>query len=215
MDEALPDEEKIIADAVKLGDEAKERLASDPEAVRKVLAGRVDVEDWVTVYPDKAANLRFAKVQEELQKISREIPTQDAEESDKDYADRTAEFRERLEAIEAESNEAREAVKASGLTFHFVGLGKKAIKRIRADVRKEYPLPPAGEQDDPDIAELRDEEYQNRVIAAHLIASGYTKEDVEAWRDAWPNRAFGKLWATAMKLSITDDYLNGAIDVDF
>ena len=131
MDEALPDEEKIIADAVKLGDEAKERLASDPEAVRKVLAGRVDVEDWVTVYPDKAANLRFAKVQEELQKISREIPTQDAEESDKDYADRTAEFRERLEAIEAESNEAREAVKASGLTFHFVGLGKKAIKRIR------------------------------------------------------------------------------------
>lgn len=215
MDDALPDEETIIADAVKMGEEAKQRLASDPEAVRKVVAGRVDVEDWVTVYPDKAANLRFAKVQEKLQEMSRDIPTQDAEESDEDYADRTTEFRESLEAVEKESNEAREAVKESGLTFHFVGLGKKAIKRIRAEVRKEYPLPPAGEQDDPEIAELRDEEYQNRVIAAHLAASGYTAQDVEAWRDGWPNRAFGKLWATTMKLSITDDYLNGAIDVDF
>ena len=214
MDDVLPDDEKIIADAVELGEKAKEKVATDPDAVRKLLAGQVEVEDYVTVYPDKAVNLRFAKHQEELQQASRDIPAQKDGESDEDYKVRADAFQKRVDEISAEGEAARKAVEESGLTFHMVGLGKKAIKRIRAEVRSKYPLPTEG-KDDPEVAEMRDEEYQNRIIAAHLVKSGYTVEDVEQWRDVWPHRAFGKLWATALKLSITDDYLTGAIDVDF
>lgn len=214
MDDPILDDEKIITDAVELGESAKKKIATDPDAVRKIVAGQVPVEDWITVYPDKKVNLAFAKHQEALQEAARKVPAPLDNESDKDYAKRTADFKAKVEALEAEGEAVRQAVKDSGITFHMVGLGKKALKRLRAEVRAKYPLPTEG-KDDPEIAEIRDEEYQNRVVAAHLAKDGYTFEDVEGWRDAWPNRAFGQLWATALKLSITDDYLTGAVDVDF
>lgn len=218
MDDAIePDAEKIIADGIELGEAAKKRLASDPQAVRKIVAGQLadSVRETITVYPDKIANKAFSDYSRRVQEIAGRIPNKLHDESDEQYAERTKDFRAELEALEAEGESIRQAVRDSGVTFEFVGIGKKAIKRIRTEVRKAYPLPASGEQDDPDVSELRQDEFEHRVIAAHLAQAGYTADDIATFHDAWPNKAYADLWATALKLSIADDYLIGAVDVDF
>lgn len=207
-------ENEIIESAISGAEEIKKRLASDPDAVRKILAEDIDVSDTVTVYPSKRINLAFEKHNEALRTLKAESARQIGEEDDA-YEARILALKPRLDALEAEGAELREAIEASAVTFEFRGLGKRAIKRIRNDVRKDYPLPPAGTEDDPALAEERDDFYQDRVIAAHIQHAGYTHEDVADFRDKWPTVEFGKLWAMALKLSITDDYLRGAVDADF
>lgn len=208
------DDVKIVEEAIELAEARKERLASDPDAVRALIADRVYVEDSVTVYPVQTANLAFAKHVEALSDLKSRAE-QNYGEKDDEYDLRLAGLQPELDALTEQGKAVREALEASAVTFKMVGLGKRAIKRIRASVRKDHPLPPAGTPDDPEVSELRDEEYQNRVIAAHLVSAGYTSEDVDNFRDAWASREFGKLWACALKLSISDDYLSGAVDVDF
>jgi hypothetical protein len=207
-------EREIIEEAIAAADKVKTRLASDPDAVRKILTNSLDVSDTVTVYPNKRVNLAFQKHNEALRELKKETALKPGEDG-KEYEARIKTLKPRLEALEAEGAELREAIEASAVTFEFRGLGKRAVKRIRNDVRKEYPLPPAGTNDDPTLAEERDEVYQERVIAAHIQHAGYTAEDVTDFRDKWPSVEFGKLWATALKLSITDDYLQGSLDADF
>ena len=207
-------DEQIITEGIELAEATKKRLASDPDAVRKILAEDFGVTDTVTVYPSKARNLAFAKHNEALKAFQGEA-RQNLGESDEDYAKRIKALKPRLAELEAEGEEVRASLEESAVTLEFRGLGKKAIKRIRNDVRKDYPLPPAGTPDDPTLAEERDDEYQDRVIAAHIQHAGYTVDDVSEWRDKWPTIEFGKLWAMALKLSITDDFLRGALDVDF
>ena len=214
MDENI-DPEVIEREAVELGEKRKERLASDPEAVRKILAGSVDVEDFVTVYPSKALNKKFAEFQAELERF-RDKAAQGSHEGAKDYEERIKGLRAELDEAEKRGDQLRADLEASAITFHLIGIPKRAVKKIRAEVRAKYPLPPAGTPDDPDMAELRDDEYQNRLIVAHLAQTGgFTMDEVESWRDTWSNREFGKLWASVLKLSIADDYLNGSIDPDF
>lgn len=208
-------EQEIIEGAVAAAEEVKKRLASDPDAVRKILTNALDVTDTVTVYPDKRVNLAFQKHNEALRELKNETAINPQVEDPKRYEARIKALKPRLDALESEGAELREAIEASAVTLEFRGLGKRAIKRIRNDVRKEYPLPPAGTDDDPTLAEERDEVYQERVIAAHIQHAGYTAEDVADFRDKWPSIEFGKLWATALKLSITDDYLQGSLDADF
>ena len=207
-------DEQIITDGIELAEATKKRIASDPDAVRKILAEDFGVTDTVTVYPSKARNLAFAKHNEALSAFQEEA-RQKPGESNEDYEKRVKSLKPRLAELEAEGEAVRAALEESAVTLEFRGLGKRAVKRIRNDVRKDYPLPPAGTPDDPTLAEERDDVYQERVIAAHIQHAGYTVEDVEGWRDKWPTIEFGKLWATALKLSITDDFLRGALDVDF
>jgi hypothetical protein len=207
-------ENEIIESAIAEAEAVKTRLASDPDAVRKILTDSLDVTDTVTVYPSKRVNLAFQKHNEALRALKDESDIKPGE-TDKEYNARVKTLKPRLTALEAEGAELRQAIEDSAVTFEFRGLGKRAIKRIRNDVRKDYPLPPAGTDDDPTLAEERDEVYQERVIAAHIQHAGYTADDVTNFRDKWPTVEFGKLWATALKLSITDDYLHGAIDADF
>lgn len=210
------DEIQQIADeGIELGKAAKEKLASDPDAVRKIVANQLanSVRESVTVYPDKRANKAFADYSARFQEIASRIPNRLHEESDEDYAERTKEFKAELEALEAEGEPIRQAVRDSGVTFEFVGIGKRAIKRIQKQVRESFPLPNPGEPDE--IAGERQDEFEHRVIAAHLAQSGYTADDIADFHDAWPNKAYADLWATAMKLSIADDYLRGAVDADF
>jgi hypothetical protein len=207
-------ENEIIESAITAAEEVKTRLASDPDAVRKILADSLEVTDTVTVYPNKSVNLAFQKHNEALRALKDESGLKPGE-TDKEYEERIKALKPRLDALEAEGAQLRQAIEDSAITFEFRGLGKRAIKRIRNDVRKDYPLPPAGTDDDPTLAEARDEVYQERVIAAHIQHAGYTAEDVADFRDKFPAIEFGKLWATALKLSITDDYLRGAIDADF
>lgn len=214
MDENI-DPEVIEREAVELGEKRKERLASDPEAVRKILAGSVDVEDFVTVYPSKALNKKFAEFQAELERF-RDKAAQGSREGAKDYEARIKGLRAELDEAEKRGDQLRADLEASAITFHLIGIPKRAVKKIRAEVRAKYPLPPAGTPDDPEVAEMRDDEYQNRLIVAHLAQTGgFTMDEVESWRDTWSNREFGKLWASVLKLSIADDYLNGSIDPDF
>jgi hypothetical protein len=214
LDEHI-DEATVASEGVKIGEERKERLASDPEAVRKILAGSVDVEDYVTVYPSKALNKKFADFQAELERF-RDRATQGSHEGAKDYEARVGSLKNELAEMEKRGDDLRAELEASAVTFHLIGIPKKAVKKIRAEVRQKYPLPPAGTPDDPDMSEIRDEEYQNRLIVAHLAQTGgFTMDEVESWRDSWSNREFGKLWASVLKLSIADDYLNGSIDPDF
>lgn len=214
MDENI-DPEVIEREAVELGEKRKERLASDPEAVRKILAGSVDVEDFVTVYPSKALNKKFAEFQAELEHF-RDKAKQGSHEGARDYEERIQGLRAELDEAEKRGDQLRADLEASAITFHLIGIPKRAVKKIRAEVRAKYPLPPAGTPDDPDMSELRDDEYQNRLIVAHLAQTGgFTMDEVESWRDTWSNREFGKLWASVLKLSIADDYLNGSIDPDF
>lgn len=216
MDENV-NEQQILDEAVEIGKAAKDKLASDPDAVRKIAANQLanTVTETVTVYPDKRANKAFADYSAKFQDIAGRIPKRLHEESDEDYAERTKDFKAEMEALEAEGEPIRQAVRDSGLTFEFVGIGKRAIKRIRAQVRDKYPLPGPGEQDDPDTAEERQDEFEHRVIAAHLAQAGYTADDIADFHDAWPNKAYADLWAAALKLSIADDYLRGAVDADF
>jgi hypothetical protein len=207
-------ENEIIESAITAAEEVKTRLASDPDAVRKILTDSLDVTDTVTVYPNKRVNLAFEKHNQALRSLKDESDLKPGE-TDKEYNARIKTLKPRLEALETEGAELRQAIEDSAVTFEFRGLGKRAIKRIRNDVRKDYPLPPEGVADDPTVKEERDDVYQERVIAAHIQHAGYTAEDVADFRDKWPSIEFGKLWATALKLSITDDYLHGAIDADF
>lgn len=207
-------ETQIVEDAIKLAVETKERIATNPDALRKILTNRLDVEDWVTVYPDKGLNLKFAKHNEALNDLQAESRIKPGEEYDA-FEARVLALKPRLDALDAEGEQLRADLEESAATIHFRGLGKKAVKGIRNQARAEYPLPPAGTPDDPAVSELRDEWYQNHVIAAHIQHGGFTVEDVADWRDAFSDFEFGKLWAMALKLSITDDYLRGALDVDF
>lgn len=214
LDEFEIDDAAIVDEAVKMAEERKERLATDPDAVRALISGNVSVEDSVTVCASKPAALAFAKHVEALNTLKAKAELGYGE-TDVQHAERLATLQPQLDALEQSGKAVREALEAAQVTFKMVGIGKRAVKRIRASVRKDHPLPPAGTPDDPEVAELRDEEYQNRIIAAHLVADGYTPEDIDNFRDAWASREFGKLWATALKLSISDDYLSGAVDVDF
>ena len=207
-------ENEIIESAIAEAEAVKTRLASDPDAVRKILADDIGVTDTVTVYPNKRINLAFQKHSEALRALKDESDLKPGEDG-KQYEARIKALKPRLDALEAEGAELRAAIEDSAVTFEFRGLGKRAIKRIRNSVRMDYPLPPAGTADDPTMAEERDDVYQERVIAAHIQHAGYTPDDVADFRDKWPSIEFGKLWATALKLSITDDYLRGAIDADF
>lgn len=206
MTDVVQDENQIVADAIELGEKVKERVASDPDAVRKLISGAVVVEDYVTLYPDKALNLRFQKHSQSLAEAA--AKARSAEKV-------TPEMQAELDSLEDEAAELKEALEASAVTLRFVGLGKKAVKRIRNEVYKEYPFPPAGTEDDPALASDRQDAYEEWLIAAHLADAGYTRDDVAQWRDVLPLMEFGKLWAMAQKLSITDDYLQGAFNVDF
>lgn len=209
------DTQRVIDEGIELGKAAKEKLASDPDAVRKIAANQLanTVTETVTVYPDKRANKAFADYSAKFQDIAGRIPKRLYEESDEDYAERTKEFKAELEALEAEGEPIRQAVRDSGVTFEFVGIGKRALKRIKKQVTESYPLPQPGERDE--FGEERQDEYEHRVIAAHLAQAGYTADDIADFHDAWPNKAYADLWAAALKLSIADDYLRGAVDADF
>lgn len=214
MSDVEIDEAAAVESGVALAEARKERLTTDPEALRKLVAGAVDVEDWVTTYPNKSINLALAKHEKALFALKAESQ-RDTAESDRDYSKRIKELQPELDALTAEGEELRAKFEESAVTLHFIGLGKKAIKRIRAEIHKEYPLPPAGVQDDPTLASERQDAYECAVIAAHIQHAGFTREDVETWKDKWPNKAFGDLWACALRLSIADDYLAGVLDVDF
>jgi len=198
--------QETVDAAIDLGEKVKARVASDPEAVRKLVSGSVLVEDFVTVYPDKALNLRFQKHTRKLAELAARA---------RGDVEVTPELQSELDALEVEATELRDLIEASGITLRFVGLGKKAVKRIRAEVWEKYPFPPEGQQDDQALASDRQDAYEEWLVAAHLAEAGYTREDLSEWRDKFPLLEFGKLWATAQKLSITDDFLNGAFNVDF
>lgn len=199
-------DEQIVADAIELGEKVKARVASDPDAVRKIISGAVAVEDYVTIYPDKALNLRFHKHVEAVAEAAAKARATD---------EATPEMRAELDALEAEAAALKDELEASAVTLKFVGLGKKAVKRIRNEVIAQYPFPPTGQDDDQALASDRQDAYEEWLIAAHVADSGYTRDDIAQWRDVLPLMEFGKLWAMAQKLSITDDYLNGAFNVDF
>lgn len=208
------DDAAAVEAGIQLGEERKERLATDPDALRKIVANAVEVEDWVTVYPNKVVNLAFAKHEKALLVLKAQSERNFGEE-DVAYAARIKALTPELERLTAEGEDLREQFKDSAVTLHFRGLGKKAIKRLRASVLKDHPNPPQGTADDPVLSEARQDAYECAIIAAHIQHNGFTVEDVESWKDAWPNKAFGELWATALRLSIADDYLSGVLDVDF
>jgi len=208
MTDVVQDESQIVTDAIELGEKVKEKIVSDPDAVRKIISGAVPVEDYVTIYPDKALNLRFQKHTQTLADVAARAVNDPTGEVSKA-------LKVELDALEAEAKELKSALEASAVTLRFVGLGKKAVKRIRNEVFEKYPFPPAGIEDDQALASDRQDAYEEWLIAAHLADSGYTREDISDWRDTLPLIEFGKLWAMAQKLSITDDYLQGAFNVDF
>jgi hypothetical protein len=198
--------QETVDAAIELGDKVKAHVASDPEAVRKLISNSVVVEDFVTVYPNKALNLRFQKHTAKLTEVA-------AQARGVDEVD--PKLQVELDALEVEATELHEAIKASGITLRFIGLGKKAVKRIRSEVFAKYPFPPSGQDDDQVLASERQDAYEEWLIAAHLAEAGYTRDDVAEWRDKFPLMEFGKMWAATQKLSIADDYLNGAFNVDF
>lgn len=207
------DEAKMVLEAVAIGDAVKERLKSDPDAVRKMLAGTVAVEDDVTVYPNKVLNLKFEKFQKRITDAGLSLGKQIGE-SDEDYETRTKNFEADYDKLESEFEALKAEIEDSAVTFHLVSLSKKSIKALRTAVRKKFPLPEVGGVDDLDVQEEREEYYKASIIAAHLLGE-YTIEDIENIRDEWPTKCFAQLWTTAQKLSIADDYLGQAFNSDF
>lgn len=202
----------IIADAIEKAEVTKERLKTDPDAVRKILAGTVSVTEDVTVYPNKVVNKAYSEFNDRVINLGLRVARENGE-TDKAYAERTAGFKAEYEAAVLEFEALKVQLQESAVTFHMVSLGKKAVKNIRNAARKKFPLPDNGIED-VEVTEARDEYYQASLIAAHLVQDGYTVEDVQKIIDEWPTKAFAQLWVTTQKLSITDDYL-GNLPSDF
>lgn len=202
-------EDNVAPEAVEAAETIKTHLVSDPDAVRKIVAGLVPVDDNVTVYPNKPLNLKYGVFNDSLNELSGRLPRLDDGESTEEFLARTESWRTEYETAEAEFEALKKQLADSAMTFHMVGISKKAIKNLRTAARKKFPLPTVGDPtaEDPDITEERDEYYRASIVAAHLVKSGYTIEDIESFRDNWPNLAWAQLWLTAQKLSIADDYL--------
>lgn len=206
--------DNIVDDAVALVEARKERLKSDPDAVRKILAGTVEVSEDVTVYPNKALNKRYEEFNARIVELGKKIARREGE-SNEDHAARIQEVKAEYEDATAEFEALKAEIAESAVTFTLTSLGKKAVKNIRTAARKKFPLPNVGEYEDADESEARDDYYHNALIAAHLEKDGYTIEDVEKMQDKWPNRAYAQLWTAVQRLSIADDYLGSAFNSDF
>lgn len=209
------DTDDIISGGVELGAAAKERLKSNPDSVRALLTGTVQIEEAVTVYPNKALNLRFAQAQERLIEMGNRVARKEGE-SDEDYLARVGDVRKEYEDFEGELEALKQELLGSAVTFNLVSVPKKAIKNLKTAARKKFP---ADETADwaiqLELDEQRQEYFECSIVAAHLVADGYSIEDIINIRDNWPNRAWAQLWTVAQKLSIADDYLTGTIDADF
>lgn len=206
------DEETVITDAIDTAEKVKERLKTDPDAVRKILSSTVSVEEDVTVYPNKALNIQYTKFSERLGQLAGAI-TRNGDETDEEYLQRSEHFRPEYEKLTADFDELKSKIEASAVTFHLISVSKKTIKNIRTAARKKFPVATDPLNEDVDDAEIRDDWYKAAIVAAHL--EGYTIEDIENIRDEWPQRAWAQLWTTAQKLSIADDYLGAAFNADF
>lgn len=204
----------IVADAEKIAEARKERLKTDPQAVRKILSNQVTVSEKVTVYPNKELNLRYEKFNESIVDLGTRVARKDGED-DETYAERIKDAKAEYEAAVAEFDSLKKELAESAVTFELESLSRKAIKALRTAARKKFPTPIAGEQEDPDDSEGREELYKASIIAAHLVKDGYTVEDIEKIRDEWPTRCYVQLWQSANKLSIADDYLGAAFTPDF
>lgn len=202
-----------VEQAIEKAEAVKERLKSDPAAVRKLLGKNVEIDDFVTVYPDKELNREYKRFRERLLALS-ENTVRRIDETEPEWNERIAKEGAENKGLQDEFEALEERLKESGVTFRLVSIGKGAIKELRKAARKKFPLPEDG-FDDPTVAEERDEFYKASIVAAHLIQDGYTIEDVESIRDNWPTDAFAKLWVSAQTLSIADDFLRGSLSPDF
>lgn len=208
--ENIEAEVKDLAAGIEAGVAAKERLKTDPDAVRKILTGTVAVEEDVTVYPNKALNKRYADFSDRI--IDLGLRTQRNEgESAEAYEERIAPAKAEYEAAVAEFEALKAELAESAVTFHLVSPGRKALKRIKRAAKEKFPAPAFGE---PDLdQDDREDWYQCSVIAAHL--PGYSIEDIENIADSWPQIAYAQLWSAAKRLTIADDFLGAAFDADF
>lgn len=216
MDETvLVEEAKEAKEAKEVADKRIEVLKTDPDAVRKILSNQVTVEETVTVYPNKALNFRFEKMNSAIVELGTRLERKENSESDDDYTKRIESFRPDYDATVADFDDLKKSIAESAVTFRLVSLSRKAIKNLRTTARKNFPLPAQGEDDDPEVSEAREEWYRCAIIAAHLEQDKYTVEDIETIRDEWPTRCFVQLWLSAQKLSIADDYLAAGFNPDF
>lgn len=195
---------------IAIAEATKERLKTDPEAVRKILGNNVQISEQVTVYPDKNLNREYAEFDQKLQKLADSTVRREGE-TDEEFIARNENVVQDYEAARKEFDELKLRVKESGVTFTLVSVGKKAIKNLRTAARKKFP----NEDNDPDVAEQLDDYYRASIVAAHLVADGYTIDDVFTIMDEWPIRCWAELWTTAQRLSIADDYLGNLLTPDF
>ena len=209
MDEVQID----VAGAVEKAEAVRERLKSDPAAVRKILGNNYEISEQVTVYPRRDLNKRYADFRPKLDKIAIDNKQRDGE-SDEDWNARIIASKETNKALLDEVSALQDEINESAVTFELVGISKKTIKELRKTARAKFPLPNEG-ADDPDIAEERDEFYQSSIIAAHLVRDGYTVEDILNIKHEWPTPCWVALWVKAQELSIQDDYLRGSFTPDF
>jgi hypothetical protein len=207
MEDNMNDE---IAGAIEKVEATKEKLKTDPDAVRKLLAGAMSISEDVTVYPNKELNREVAEFDQKLRELARSVTKLD-DETDDEYTVRTSNFLDDYNAALAEFDALKERLAESGVTFHLVSIGKKAVKNLRTAARKKFPL----EDSDADIDEQRDDYYRASIVAAHLVADGYNIDDVLNIMDNWPMRCWAELWSAAQKLSIADDYLGDSLTPDF
>lgn len=203
-----------VSESIDAAEAAKERLKTDPDAVRKILAGDFGVSDDVTVYPIKSLNKKYADLHKRLGDLSVRAAKND-DETHEDWIKRIGPMKAELDSLRTEFETVEAELKESAVTFHMSGISKKAIKNLRREARKQFPLPKEGGTEDPSDAEDRDKWYHSAIIAAHLAQDGYTVDDIIDIDDKWPSACWNRLWVTAQRLSIQDDYLSGALTPDF
>jgi hypothetical protein len=186
--------------------EQKQRIASDPQAVLKFVAGEIEVDDWVTAYPDKALNKEYREFRESIK-----TEVSQAEGVDPDDAEAVREAQSKVESIQARIDEWEDKLSESAVHFHLKGVSRKTLKELRKAARKKFNV-----EDNPMDSDLQDEAdtyYKASVIAAHL--EGYDIDDIISIYDNAPGKIFNDLWSSANSLSINDDFLRGIATPDF
>lgn len=208
------DEPQIdVVGAVDKAEAAKQRLKTDPDAVRKILQGNYEVSDSVTLFPRKDLNKRYADIRPKFDRLAADSKQREGE-SDEEWNARIIASKEQNADLFREFEEIQALIEESAVTFTLVSVSKRAIKSLRREARKKFPVRNEGNED-PDEAEERDEWYQSAIIAAHLAADGYTVDDILKIKDEWPTTCWASLWVKAQELSIQDDYLRGSFTPDF
>lgn len=194
------------AKAENAAKQQKQRIASDPQAVLKFVAGVTEVEDWVTGYPDKALNKAYREFRDSIQdQVSQ------ARAVDPDDAEGVSEHKANVEKLEAEIKEWDEKLSESAVHFNLKGVSRSTLKQLRKAARKKFKVD--DDQFDPDLQDDADRYYKASVIAAHL--EGYDIDKIVQIEENLPGKIFNDLWASANALSISDDFLRGIATPDF